>query len=72
VLFDLGKITQQVLQHTEQEYAWSAGQLEEEFKTPSMSEMQSITNMLNQIIVRKDEFYNRFERLGNKEFRRIH
>lgn len=72
VLFDLGKITPQVLQHTEQEYAWSAGQLEEEFKTPSMSEMQSITNMLNQIIVRKDEFYNRFERLGNKEFRRIH
>ena len=72
ILFDLGKITPQVLQHTEQEYAWAAGQLEEEFKTPSVSEMQSITNMLNQIIVRKDEFYNRFERLGNKEIRQIH
>lgn len=72
VLFDMGKITPQVLSHTETEYSWAAGQLAEEFKTPSLSEMQSITNMLNQIIVRKDEFYNRFEAQGNKEFRRIH
>jgi hypothetical protein len=62
----------QVLNHAEQEYAWAAGQLEEEFKTPSESEMQSITNILHQIIVREDEFYNRWESLGNKEFRRIH
>lgn len=72
VLFDLGKVSQQVLNHTEQEYGWSAGQLSEEFKTPSVSEMESITNMLNQIIVRKDEFIHRFERLGNKEHRVIH
>lgn len=72
MLFDEGKITQQVLNHTEQEYAWAAGQLESEFKTPSVSEMQSITNILHQIIPRHDGFYNRFESLGNKEFRRIH
>lgn len=72
VLFDLGKISPQVLQHTEQEYSWAAGQLAEEFKTPSVAEMQSITNMMNQIIVRKSEFYNNFERLGNKEFRIVH
>lgn len=72
ILFDMGKITPQVLQHTEQEYGWSAGQLAEEFKTPSVSEMQSITNMLNQIFVRKTEFYNNFERLGNKEFNKKH
>ena len=71
-LFELGKISQQVLQHTEQEYSWAAGQLEEEFKTPSEAEMQTITNILNQMIVRKDEFYNRFERLGNKEFWKKH
>lgn len=71
-LFDEGRITSQVLNHTEQEYAWAAGQLAEEFKTPSAAEMQSITNMLNQIIVRKDSFYDRFETLGNKEFKTIH
>ena len=72
ILFDLGKITPQVLNHTEQEYGWAAGQLMEEFNTPSMSEMESITNMLNQMIIRKDEFMNRFERLGNKEYKKIH
>lgn len=72
VLFDLGKINQHVLNHTEQEYTWAAGQLEEEFNTLSISEMESLTNMLNQMIVRKDEFINRFEALGNKELRVIH
>ena len=72
MLFDEGKITQQVLSHTEQEYGWAAGQLEEEFKTPSVAEMQTITNMLHQIFPRHDEFYNNFETLGNKEFRKVH
>jgi len=72
MLFDEGKITQQVLNHTEQEYGWAAGQLEEEFKTPSVAEMQTITNMLHQMFPRHNEFYNNFESLGNKEFRRVH
>ena len=72
ILFDMGKLTPQVLNHTEQEYAWAAGQLEEEFKTPSVAEMQTITNMLHQMIVRQDEFYNNFETLGNKEFHKVH
>lgn len=72
VLFDLGKIQPAVLQHTEQEYTWAAGQLSEEFKIPSEAEMESITNMLNQMIIRKDEFIRRYERLGNKEHRFIH
>ena len=67
LLFELGKITPQVLQHAEQEYCWAAGQLAEEFKTPSMSEMESITNMLNQLIIRRNEFLHRFEMQGNKE-----
>jgi hypothetical protein len=71
-LFEEGKITDKVLQHTEQEYSWAAGQLAEEFKTPSVSEMESITNMLNQIIVRKNEFAYRFERLGNKEIHGVY
>lgn len=72
VLFDLGKITPQVLNHTEQEYSWAAGQLMEEFNTPSLSEMESITNMLNQLVVRNNEFMRRFDRLGNKEFNKVH
>lgn len=72
LLFEMGKLTQQVLQHTEQEYAWSVGQLSEEFKIPSEAEMQSLTNILNQMIVRKGEFYGGYERLGNKEHWKKH
>lgn len=72
VLFDMGRISPQVLQHTEQEYAWAAGQLSEEFKTPSVSEMESITNLMNQLIRRPSEFFNGFERMGNKEFNKVH
>ena len=72
ILFDMGKISQQVLNHTEQEYSWAAGQLEEEFKIPSVAEAETMTNILNQLIIRKNEFMNRFENLGNKEFNKIH
>lgn len=72
ILFDLNKVSSQVLQHAEQEYAWAAGQLQAEFKIPSVSETETITNMLHQIIVRQSEFGNRFERMGNKEFNRVH
>ena len=36
VLFDMGKIQPQVLQHAEQQYAWLAGQLQAEFSIPSV------------------------------------
>lgn len=71
-LFYEGKIAPQVLNHAEQQYCWAAGQLSEEFKTPSVAEMETLTNMMNQIIRRPSEFINRFERLGNKEHRVIH
>lgn len=72
ILFDMGKITPQVLNHAEQEYSWAAGQLEEEFKIPSVAEAETMTNILNQIVVRNNEFMRRFEKLGNKEFNKIH
>ena len=72
LLFEEGKLTQAVLHHTEQEYSWAAGQLEEEFKTPSEAEMESITNMLHTILKRDSDFINRYERLGNKEHKVIH
>jgi hypothetical protein len=31
-----------------------------------------MTNILNQIVVRNNEFMRRFEKLGNKEFNKIH
>lgn len=72
ILFDMGKISTQVLQNTQQEYAFKAGQCNNEFMIPSVSEMESITNMMNQLIPRFREFENGFRALGEKEHINIH
>lgn len=68
ILFDMGKISPAVLQNTQQQYAWSAGQLQSEFTIPSQSEMESISRMWNTLIQRTSEFDNGFSSLGNKEY----
>ena len=68
ILFDMGKITPAVLQNTQQQYAWLAGQLQSEFTIPSQSEMESISRMWNTLIQRTSEFNNGFQSLGNKEY----
>lgn len=72
ILFDLGKISGQVLQNTQQEYAWAVAQLQSKLTTPSVSEMESITRMWNTMIQRVSEFNDGFESLGNKEYLKIH
>lgn len=68
ILFDMGKITPAVLQNTQQQYAFLAGQLQSEFTIPSISEMESISRMWNTLIQRTSEFNNGFSSLGNKEY----
>lgn len=68
VLFDMGKVSPAVLQNIQQEYAWRVGQLNTDFIMPSLSEMESISNMLNQLIPRTNEFRKSFKPLGNREY----
>ncbi len=72
ILFDLNKISMQVLQHAEQQYAWTAGQLRSELSIPSMSEMENIKNMWCSLIPRDNEFINGFSSLGAKEHIKKH
>jgi len=72
VLFDQGDISATVLNHTEQEYAWAAGQLHTEMKMPSVAEMESFTRMMNQLLPRVNEFHTGFEHLGDRENWREH
>lgn len=67
ILFDMGKIQGPVLQNTQQQYAWLAGQLQSEFTIPSISEMESIKNSWCTLIQRTREFDNGFASLGNRE-----
>ena len=72
ILFDMGKINGNVLQNTQQQYAWLAGQLQSEFTIPSVSEMESIKNSWCTLIQRTHEFDNGFSSLGRRENIKLH
>lgn len=70
--FDTGKINQAVLQSTQQEYAWAAGQLSEELKMPSLSEWENISNAHSQLLQKTGEFKKGFETTGITEPYKLH
>lgn len=70
--FESGKIAQNVLQNTQQEYAWAVGQLSNELKMPSMSEWENISNAHNQLLQKTNEFGMGFETMGNPEYYKTH
>ena len=67
-LYDEGKIREGVMIKAERDYAWAVAQCEKEFIMPSISELQSITNMWNTLIPRVREFDNGFTKLGNRQY----
>lgn len=71
ILFDMGKIAPAVLQNTQQQYAWLAGQLQSEFTIPSISEMESIKNSWCTLLQRTNEFRNGFRNNGDQEYYKV-
>lgn len=72
IKFDTGKINANVLQNAQQEYAWRAAELQDEFTVPSMSEMESLTRMYNTMLLSTRQFDKRFKHLGDREYIRRH
>lgn len=70
MLYDMGTIAVAVLNNAQLEYAYAVVQCEKEFIMPSISEMQSITNMWNTLIMRPTRFDEGFAELGNREYLR--
>ena len=70
--FNQNKISQNVLQNTQQEYAWAAGRLDSELKLPSMSEWENISNAHGQLLQKTHEFEKGFETTGLPENYKIH
>lgn len=71
-LFDEGLIKTDVLNHTEQQYAWAAAQLGSEMNTPTMSEMESLQNIWCSLVQNTTAFDNGFRHLGDREYIRRH
>nr|DAI06252.1 MAG TPA: hypothetical protein [Crassvirales sp.] len=72
ILFDMGKIAAAVLQNTQQQYYWLAGQLQSEFTIPSISEMESLKRSWCTLLQRTTEFDNGFKDNGNQEYYKLH
>ena len=70
--FRQGKIAAAVYQDAQQEYAVAARELVTEMTTPSLSEMQSISNYMTSLIPRTMEFDKAFRDLGDREYIRRH
>ena len=65
--YDQDKIRRDVLEKAEQQYSFYAGKAVSRFKTPSMSEMQTITGMMHRMIPSTHEFEVGFKGLGDSE-----
>lgn len=72
ILFDMGKITPAVLQNTQQEYTFKAGQCNNEFIIPSVSEMEAFTRMYNNLIPKNTHFDRGFRNMGSREYIKLH
>jgi hypothetical protein len=70
VKFDTGKIAAGVLSNAQTDYAWASHLLQSEMTLPSVSEMESITRMLNTMIKPTTSFDNEFRNIGDREYRR--
>ena len=72
ILFDTGKIKGDVMMRTDQDYSWKVGKCINRFKMPSISEMQTLTNMMHRMIPSTREFEAGFKGMGDKEHYNLH
>jgi hypothetical protein len=70
VKFDTGKIQAGILSNAQADYAFAAHELNAEMCIPSVSEMESITRMLNTMIKPTSRFDQGFKYMGDREYRR--
>ena len=71
ILFNSGKIQQNVLQNTQQEYAFYVGQAQSDLVRPTIDQMQSITNMRNTLIAKPNKHNDGFSSVNMPELRKF-
>ena len=67
MLFDQGKISQQVLFNTQQEYAWAAGDAMSEFSRLDLDKAETLFNSFQTLLPRNNEHWKGFFTNGSKE-----
>lgn len=67
ILFDLGKVNNQVLQQALQDYSWAVGSAESEFNRMSLDKAESFYNSWKTLIIRSSEHRSGFLHDGTQE-----
>ena len=67
ILFDLGKLSQQVLFKADQDYAWAVGACETDAQRLNLSDADAFFNSYRTLLIRDNEFYNNFRNSGSKQ-----
>lgn len=67
ILFNSGKISQQVLANTQQEYAFYVGQAQSDLIRPSLDQMESMKNMWTTLIPKMYKHADGFKTVNNPE-----
>ena len=67
ILFDLNRISSNVLQNAQQDYAWAAGCCESEFRRLSIDQAEAFFNSFRTLVMREYEHRNGFVDNGTKE-----
>lgn len=68
-LFEEGRLNDRILQHTEQQYCWTVGQLTSEYTIPSISEMENIKRMWNTLYQDDNHFNTGFRTIVQENFK---
>lgn len=72
ILYDMGKLPQQVLFNTQQEYAWAAGDAQSEFSRLDLDKAETLFNSFKTLLPRNHEHWKAFFDNGAKEIWRRH
>lgn len=67
ILWELGKLPQQVLETTRQEYCWAVGRCQTRMHLKDLSEMEAFSNSWRTLVIRKHEFHKQFRFDNTKE-----
>jgi len=67
ILYDMGKLSQQVMDSTKQEYAWAAGDAQSEFSRLSLDQAETLFNSFKTMLPRSNEHWKAFFDNGSKE-----
>lgn len=71
ILFDMGRIQPAVLQNAQQEYAFYVAQAQNKLVMPTLSEIESLSNMWTSLLHKTNEFKTGFKTTGAKELLKV-